>query len=257
VAPRADAGNLDDGATFDLERFEWAAPDRLEVAGSFHGIEAPSAAPTLVLYGADGAQRLVGAPVDHGGDGAAWVSEFVWSGPPVPFDDAELELDGGLSIGLPQPGMRDETLEVRTVAAPQAADLLQLQAALIVAQEDAREADAARAQLAQELAHAREDLEAERARHASDAENFKRGLAQVREAGEQALAASSAEVAELRERADRLEAELEHVAALRAELEQSASEAAERERALDDARDEAGRLQSRLDAVRQALDDAQ
>jgi hypothetical protein len=240
VARKPRDGTADDGGTFQLERFEWTAPDRLEVAGSFTGITAPSASPELVLHGADGARRLAGAPVELADDDVQWASVFVWSGPPVPFDDAELDLGGGLSIGLPRPGERDETLEVRK-AAPEAADLLRLRATALAAQEEAREADAARERLAQELARAREDLESERSRHAADAERFKQGLEQVRDAGEQALAATTAELAATRERASRLESALDEATG---ELEIARA-----------ATGEADRLRSRLEAVRLALDD--
>src|SRR4051794_39229687 len=47
-----------DGATFQLDRFEWAAPDRLEIAGSFAGVDAPTVTPTLVVGSGDGVRRL-------------------------------------------------------------------------------------------------------------------------------------------------------------------------------------------------------
>jgi hypothetical protein len=273
-------GTASNGATFQLDRFEWATPDRLEIAGSFAGIEPPSMAPTLVVAGADGERRLTATPVDSPVDGEQWTAAFLWQEPPVPFEQVELELGDGLSIALPAPGSSDAALAIRGTPAPRpAAETLRLQAALLAAQEEAREAVSAHGQVLQELARAREDLEAARSAHTADAERFKEGLAQVRDAGEEALAATEAESAALRERVRELEGELDGVAALRSrlaaadgELEQAKAETAELRaqfgRAQEDIREtkgaleraqaeaaEAERLRGRLDAVRHALED--
>jgi hypothetical protein len=266
------------GATFQLDRFEWAAPDRLEIAGSFAGIEPPRMAPTLVVGGADGRRRLTATPAESPVDGEQWTAAFLWQEPPVPFEEVELELGDGLSVVLPAPGSGDAALAIRGAGRP-AGETLRLQAALLAAQEEAREASAARGQVLQELARAREDLEAERSAHAADAERFKQGLAQVRDAGEDALAATERELAAVRERVRELEAQLDDVAALRsrlaaaeAELDQARAENAEAHAAFDQAQvkidetrealqraraeaAEAQRLRDRLDAVRQALED--
>src|SRR3954451_14047883 len=179
------------GATFQLDRFEWAAPDRLEIAGSFAGIEPPRMAPTLVVGAADGPRRLTATPVDSPVDGEQWTAAFLWQEPPVPFEQVELELGDGLSVVLPAPGSGDAALAIRGAPRP-AAETLRSQAALLAAQEEAREALSARGQVLQELARVREDLEAERSAHAADAERFKRGLPRVRDAGEAALPATEA-----------------------------------------------------------------
>jgi hypothetical protein len=271
-------GTASNGATFQLDRFEWAAPDRLEIAGSFAGIEPPSMAPTLVVGGADGERWLTATPVDSPVDGEQWTAAFLWQEPPVPFEEVELELGDGLSVALPPPGSGDAALAIRGGPRP-AAETLRLQAALLAAQEEAREASAAHGQVLQELARVREDLEAERSAHAADAERFKQGLTQVRDAGEQALAATESEVAGLRERVRELEGELGDVAGLRSrlataegELEQARGETdelraqfgraqediRETKGALERARAEAAeteRLRGRLDAVRHALEE--
>src|SRR3954447_18228635 len=266
------------GATFQLDRFEWAAPDRLEIAGSFAGIEPPRMAPTLVVGAADGTRRLTATPVDSPVDGEQWTAAFLWQEPPVPFEQVELELGDGLSVVLPAPGSGDAALAIRGAPRPPA-ETLRSQAALLAAQEEAREASAAHGQVLQELARVREDLEAERSAHAADAERFKQGLAQVRDAGEAALAATEGELAGLRERVRELERESGDVAALRSRLaaaegglEQARAETAEVHTALDRAREEirettgaleraraeaaeTERLRGRLDAVRHALED--
>src|SRR3954465_8493776 len=86
---------VSNGATFQLDRFEWAAPDRLEIAGSFAGIEPPSMAPTLVVGAADGPRRLTATPVDSPVDGEHWTAAFLWQEPPVPFEQVELERGAG------------------------------------------------------------------------------------------------------------------------------------------------------------------
>jgi hypothetical protein len=266
------------GATFQLDRFEWAAPDRLEIAGSFAGIEPPSMAPTLVVAGADGRRRLTATPVESPAHGEQWSVAFLWQEPPVPFEEVELELGDGLSVVLPAPGSGDAALAIRGAHRP-AAETLRLQAALLAAQEEAREASAAHGQVLQELARIREDLEAERSGHAADAERFKQGLTKVRDAGEEALAASEGELAGLRERVRELEGELDDVAALRSrlataegELDQARAEKTEAHAAFDQAQTnlhetrealeraraeaaETERLRERLDAVRHALED--
>src|SRR4051794_25033221 len=267
------------GATFHLDRFEWAAPDRLEIAGSFAGIEPPRTAPTLVVGAADGPRRLTATPVDSPVDGEHWTAAFLWQEPAVPFEEVELELGDGLSVVLPAPGSGDAALAIRGAPAPRpAAETLRLQAALLAAQEEAREAVSAHGQVLQELARAREDLEAARSAHTADAERFKQGLAQVRDAGEEALAGTEAESAALRERVRELERELDDVAALRSrlgtaegELDQARAENAEAHAAfeqaqvrIDETREalqraraeaaEAEQLRRRLDAVREALE---
>src|SRR3954447_2441079 len=266
--PREERGN---GATFQLDRFEWAAPDRLEIAGSFAGVDAPSVTPTLVVGSGEGGRRLTGTPLDSDVGGEQWTAAFLWQEPPLAFEAAELELGHGLSVVLPAPGSSDEALAIRG-GAPPAADTLRLQAALLAAEEEAREVQSVHRRALQELARARDDLEAERSAHAADAERFKHGLAQVRDAGEQALAASEAELATLRERVRELEAEVAETAALRAELEQAGVERDElrkdverAEAEMSESRDaleraqsgaaEADRLKSHLDAVRRALED--
>ena len=278
VARTAGNDTSSNEAAFQLDRFEWAAPDRLEIAGSFVGIEAPSVAPTLVVGGAAGERRLTATPLDSAVDEEGWTVAFVWQEPPVPFEAAELELGDGLSVVLPAPGSRDEALAIRGAARP-VAETLRLEAALLAAQQEAREAVAARDRALQELARAREDLEAERSTHSAESERFKQGLARVRDTGEQALAAAEAEMAVLRARVLELEGLADSAAVLRAKLataegefKQLRAEDAERRTALGRAEEEihsiraaleqaqseaavADELRGRLDAVREALED--
>ena len=63
-------------AIFELERFAWGAPDRLELSGRFIGLpDAPSDTPVLVLTGEEGVHRLPVDPDSLSGppeDGLPW-----------------------------------------------------------------------------------------------------------------------------------------------------------------------------------------
>ena len=99
-----------EGATFELERFAWAAPDRLELSGRFIGLPDVSAdAPVLVIVGDDRVHRLPAVPDSLAGppeEGRRWRAAFAWQGPPVAFDVAELQLGSDLVVELPEPQPR-------------------------------------------------------------------------------------------------------------------------------------------------------
>jgi hypothetical protein len=107
------------GTTFELDRFTWAAPDRLELAGRFAGIGETPGDAILVVRGLDWVQRLPAvpgteAPDEHG----RWRAAFAWLEAPAAFDGATLELGDELSVDLPAPRSRrrpfhHELLEVR------------------------------------------------------------------------------------------------------------------------------------------------
>ncbi|MEA2134470.1 MAG: hypothetical protein QOC68_2379 [Solirubrobacteraceae bacterium] len=185
--------------SFALERFAWDAPDRLAVAGWFSGLPADTrpTAPVLVLRGTGGTHRLPAVSMtasDPLEDGRRWEAAFAWQEPPAPFDVAELQLGGGIVVELPEPrpevqAVGDQPLEVTQERAGGSAEQLRLEADLVTAQEELREAGSALEQTRAQLARAREDLEAAHARHAADAERFREGLARVRESAERALAA--------------------------------------------------------------------
>jgi hypothetical protein len=95
--------------TFALERFDWGAPDRLELAGTFSGIDgAPSSEPVLTVQGPDGPRRLPSLQEGDGAgppaDGAPWSAAFAWLEAPVAFERARLELGATLAVDLPAPG---------------------------------------------------------------------------------------------------------------------------------------------------------
>src|SRR4051794_22686627 len=187
-------------ATFELERFEWVAPDRLQLAGTLFGWDDDGpAAPALLVHGAERTHRLQAVDGDGGRppeDGQPWVATFAWQDAPEAFHTAELELGQDISIELPEPraGTRPfggQRLEVRRAGGPEpdesgmngsppsGAERLRLQSELVSAQEEARELHARLDRADAELSRAREDLEAERERRAADAERFREALASV------------------------------------------------------------------------------
>lgn len=273
-------------AMFQLERFGWGAPDRLELSGTFVGLrDTPADAPVLVVSGPEVTHRLpvvrdtLSGPPE---DGRLWSAEFAWQEPPVPFDAASLAFGAEIVVELPEPDttkrrFRKQALDVRSGGAT---EQLRLEAELLVAQEEIRELRAAEEQTRAELARTREDLERIHARHAADAERFRKGLAKVQETAEAALAAEHGAAEELdlalREAHQAIEAkdaalgelrgELDASLAARAQAEADARTQAEawRERieGLESARGaavealgDADRLLSRLTAVRDALGD--
>ena len=248
------------GRTFALERFAWGAPDRLEVAGTFSGPDMPPAdLPVLVLTGAERTYRLLAAADDVSGapeNGQPWRAAFVWQEAPAAFEAAVLQLGGELAVDLPEPAPDDAKpgnveLPIRSRAGT---DRLRLEADLLAAGEELREAQSALHRVEEELSRARTDLEAEREARAADAVRFREGLVHVRESAEEALVAEQRTAGQLR---DELTAASEAVAAkdaelteVRGELEVAAAFRTESD-TLQKRLDEAHR---RIDAARQALD---
>lgn len=93
---------------FELERFEWAAPGRIEVVGRWSAIRGRRfVRPTLTLRGDGGAYRLL-ALLEHKpwapNDGEAWIAAFPWEGEPLAFESANLAVATGIELELPPPG---------------------------------------------------------------------------------------------------------------------------------------------------------
>jgi hypothetical protein len=227
--------------TFELERFAWGTPDRLEVSGTFAGLrDAPAdASPFLVVRSGEQMHRLTAVPdsfPDPPEDGRPWRAAFAWQDAPVAFDVAELHLGADILVQLPEAGakrraLRRRILEVHTAHAESGADKqtetqalardaqaergsepsgdqeegllaappqedrprgsterVSAQVEVLAAQEQVREFHAVIQQLQEELTRARDDLRAERERHAAAQERFREGLASVTASAEEALA---------------------------------------------------------------------
>ena len=247
----------DDRPMFALDRFEWGAPDRLELAGRFSGLQGrPAAEPVLTIHGPDGPHRLpaVGDGAGPPTDGAPWAAAFAWLEAPVAFDRARLELGPALAVELPGPGqgVSGNSLPVSTAEdgngaadvflaaadADGAAGRLRLEAQLLDARQELEETRVAAQRAQEELDRAQADLAAERQRGTDDAERFREGLATVRASAEEAIGAAElarsradqeaqAEIAALRERVAALEPAAGELETVRSELEDARSTLAE------------------------------
>lgn len=242
------------GETFELERFEWQAPDRLEIAGKFHGLEqSPDGAPVLVVTGDGAAHQLDSVDESVSGppeDGKSWQAEFAWDEAPVGIEAAVLEFGHGMMIELPAPGAkqtrrRPQFIDVRRAeedAAPGEADAehdapaehdvapdaeasvgtaghIAVEADLVAAEARIQQLRAALQRVEVDLDRARADLELERTGRRQDAEQFHDGLAHVRASAEQALATAQGEAQQLRDEAEASRSQLDAAESERAEAE--------------------------------------
>src|SRR4051794_3920065 len=92
--------------TFEVERFEWAADDRLELEGRWFGLRGRRfIRPTLEVE-FNGEPRRLLALMEHKPwaalDGEEWVAAFAWEGEHGDVA-AELAVGADLSFELPQP----------------------------------------------------------------------------------------------------------------------------------------------------------
>jgi len=106
--------------TFELRRFAWGMPDRLEVSGTFSDLgDTPAdGVPVLVVRAGDTVHRLPAVPDSLDGppkDGRVWEAQFAWQDPPVAFGEAELQLGAGLIVELPEPGAKRRLVRPRVV----------------------------------------------------------------------------------------------------------------------------------------------
>ena len=243
---------VDERPMFSLDRFEWGAPDRLELTGRFSGLTGrPAADPILMVHGPDGPHRL--PAIDDAGppaDGVPWAVAFAWMEAPVAFERARLELGPEVAVELPAPGQGeagtwlpvsladdgDGAADVPSAASDTggAADRLRLELQLLDARQELEETRAAAQRAQEELDRAHADLAAERERAAADAERFREGLTTVRASADEAISAAElershaeqeaqAEIATLRGRVAALEPAADEVEAIRSELDEARS----------------------------------
>jgi hypothetical protein len=95
--------------TFEVERFEWTAPGRLEVVGRWFGLRGQRfLRPTLDVEVGGQSRRLL-ALLEHkpwvAAEGGEWVATFAWEGDPVDFTGAELAVGPDLAVELPPAGV--------------------------------------------------------------------------------------------------------------------------------------------------------
>jgi hypothetical protein len=108
------------GVAFEVERFEWVAPDRLEVAGRWFGLRGHRfLRPTLDVEVAGERRRML-AVLEHkpwaAEEGEEWLAAFEWAGAPAKLDDAELTVSPDLSVQLPLPEADDSEVEATVPA---------------------------------------------------------------------------------------------------------------------------------------------
>ncbi|MGZ8635134.1 MAG: hypothetical protein ACXWZZ_14935 [Solirubrobacteraceae bacterium] len=272
--------------TFELARFTWGAPDRLELSGRFRGLpEGPTGLPELLISGANGEYRLPVLPNSLSGplaNGRPWDAVFAWQEPPVAFDAARLTFGGDLVVELPSPDARRTRRRTLVVSrmrskpangavgqveeAPAASDgvqQLRAQAELLATQEALAEARSTLQRTQEELARVRDDLGSEREQRSADAVRFRGALAEMRDTAEGALAAEQsatrdvrAELCEALEMIDAKNAALSELEAAessaRTELEGAHARRAELERAAA----EADGLRGELDLARSDAEEA-
>jgi hypothetical protein len=288
--------------TFELARFVWEAPDRLEVSGRFIGLPyVPADDPVLVVDGVDGTHRLPVVSDSFSGppkDDRRWNAAFAWQEAPVAFKDAKLEFGGDIVVELPEPAASRMRSRRRTLAVtmeggqkqadgrrpprraedvpavePQGVQRLRVQADLLAANEALRATQSELQRIQEELNRARTDLASERQLRRADAERFRQGLAEIRDAAAQALndhqSAEQRLGAELRDARATIEAkdaaleklggQLEAAAAKHAEAESEAAAEIkglrERLAGLEAAGGEADQLRAELETSRRQADE--
>jgi hypothetical protein len=192
--------------SFQLERFEWVASDRLELAGRWAGLRGRRIAPPVLAFDADGERHRLRA-MPGGQLDERWRATFAWDGGPVEIERAELEVGRSLVVDLPRPRRRK--------SADRPAEPLEEQ--LAAAQDDAATARAELKIVQEELGQLREDISAA-------AEETEKALAAEREVS----AGLREEMSGLTEELQRTKGLLEHrdgqLGATRAGLEREREE---------------------------------
>src|SRR5215218_5750333 len=248
--------------SFELERFEWAAEDRLEVSGNWQGLTGRRLARPVLTVETDGRRRrltaLPGGQLPRKG-GEAWRASFAWPHGAVEIESAELEVGRNLVVDLPAPRRRkrgavpartDDALrseldelraqiaELRAVRAPEPAAAEAEREHAAAEREGLREelecADAERAELRGELAGLRSEHTTLQDQHAAliaRSGDLRGQLAEAIDAQEPL----SEELGRLREAKAAADAEVER---LERELATARGVLAERERELAGHRDE-------------------
>ena len=93
----------DSSVSFELARFEWVDPTRLEVEGAWNGVSRLRARATLVIE-VDGRRRRLRALAGDAGTPEKWSAAFGWDGDDIPrLQGAELEVGRGIVVDLPRP----------------------------------------------------------------------------------------------------------------------------------------------------------
>jgi hypothetical protein len=263
------------GASFALERFEWATPDLLEVSGRFSSVpQAAVAEPVLIVRSGDGTHRLGIAPQSgprparvglRRFGGGQWRALFAWSGPPRSVEAAALELGEEFIVELPPPGATKRTgrrvLDVGRQAAPRltGTDQILLQADLAAAREEAEDARGLLHEARQAALRLRQDLDAQRKRREAEATRFRATLERMRGTAEEAVSAErgSAEAlrAGLREAQEAAEQAKHDLDAMREELTAAAEARAAHDRLAVELEDQRRQVAEAREELRRVTED--
>jgi hypothetical protein len=97
---------------FELERFAWTPPDRLDVVGRWSGLEGRRLGrPLLTLDVGHEKLRLAAHPGGHFSRTGRWSAVFTYDGKPEDVAGAELEIGRRLVVDLPPPRRRKAPLD--------------------------------------------------------------------------------------------------------------------------------------------------
>jgi hypothetical protein len=230
----------DSSISFELARFEWVDPSRLEVEGTWHGVARLRARATLVIDADGGRRRLRALPGDAGTP-EKWSAAFGWDGDDIPqLTGAELEVGRGIVVDLPRPRssraraqlprdpIRATTRDDKD-AGPGRAEAERIIAALDSARAEAEEAREALARVRAE----RDELRA----GAADVDALRAELEELRARGADAdtLRAEQEDLRARAAEADTLRAEQEELRARAAEADTLRAEREELVRRAEDA----------------------
>jgi hypothetical protein len=247
---------------FELERFGWSEPGRLEVVGRWSGLEGRRLGrPVLTVEAGDRRRRLTALPDGLPARSGKWRATFACNDDPAAITAVVLEVGRRLVVDLPPPRKRarakaDPSLErlheERLRREEADATLAERDAELVSLREEAdaalaeREADVER--LTAELTEARESLtgaEQERERLAAELERVTADLA-IR--GEELAAAREQLKTAAVEAEERLEAERSAATEVREKLATAREEA---ENTITAEAQETERLRAELEAARE------
>jgi hypothetical protein len=219
--------------TFDVDRFDWAGDDRLELVGRWSGVRGLRFVRPVLTVPVAGRRRRLVALLEHkpwvASDGDEWVAAFSWEGHREAVGPAQLAVGPSLVVDLPAPGPRrgpphgEPSLAERALRRAERAEA-----------RAARETEAAQALLRRE----REAHELRRAELEADVEGLQEDVAATRAIADELrmemasararLGDALAETDRLREAHDRRESELEAAAADRVAAERERAELLER-----------------------------
>src|SRR5918997_2555271 len=151
--------------SFELERFEWTADDRLEVVGRWNGVRGRRIArPALTVDAGGRRQRVSGTQLSNGGPDEPWRASFDWDASRGDVAGAELEIGRSLVVELPPPrrrrrrsavgaegDLRAQVEELRAMVAELRAERAAVRADATDAHEQRSSVEAERDELAREV----------------------------------------------------------------------------------------------------------